>query len=186
MLLAANEGKGALKDLTPKLRREKRKGEQTMHEVLHQHIIRKGVYNDFFLMEKINSILAEERVLDAVPEPIKLKKADTEYIGGLAETFRKTFEGVSIDYDRPCILKVKGKEIRIEPPAMRALKTILLVGVSKDQDVADSCRKVFLSALSKCSEYLSIPEMLSKIPEDTYYCKILKDTIMEEIGCTNS
>ena len=152
-----------------------------MHEIVHKHILEKGIYNDFFLMDKIQGILKEERILDGPPKPIKLERAKTEYMGGIRSNFKKTFENIMVTEGIPCTLSIQGLTIHMDAPVYKALKTLLMVGVSKDPDIADTCRRVFLSIVSKSGTSITTEQMLAKIPHDTYLANQIALAIQEVV-----
>lgn len=151
-----------------------------------------GKLKDMELLNKIEEVLRKRRVLDKKPAKLKMSTKATKQLAtcGLRSTFISTFNNIYVPEFESEVAIIDLTEVtHREAPVpcdycvFAVLHTLILIGLSKNEEIIEAIRELFLEISTAPTSYISKQQMymiLTKAREHYYSC-VLCDTILELI-----
>lgn len=162
-----------------------------MDDVVLQRLSDKNAFNDAGLIMRLEEKLNMERYLDAPPTPVKLEGQKYIEVTGVAEEF-KAFYNRTYDTSKASeVAKIDLSEMGANYGVKQCdycvwvtLKTLIMLGVTKNAERANACRKWFMRILGINSNYISKGQMYMTIEsreEDAadYFSEKICETIVD-------
>lgn len=133
--------------------------------------------------EEMQNIFSKPRHLDITPHHIKLATVEKVEVCGMKEEFKK-FYNMYIEPDAPekaDIVMANGMSRKCDYPIYVALRSLIMTGVTADENRAIACRNLFISIVNCNDVDITMSQVMAEILEMTgeYYHDTLCNAIVE-------
>ena len=122
------------------------------------------------LFEKVDTLIKEgqQSDLDGIPPTIKIntKLPDKSVVQSVEAVFMQLYPTLS---DDQYYLQIGGTSFPIKPKIYGAIKAVLGLGVTPDEELANGCREIFLAIIKNFRTCESEKELLKYLPKNNDY-----------------
>lgn len=149
-----------------------------------EHLNACGKRNDSILISNINSVLNRTRHLDDVPKPLKLVSVKKSEVCGVAKEFKILYNTYYNGDDKDVsTIEMNGTSKMCDYEVYVTMKSLVMLGINKNEERAIACRDLFLSILQASSDYITLGDMFTKAlnPTGDYYYDTICDAIISEV-----
>lgn len=149
------------------------------------HLIATGLLGDPVLCSNVNNILNRPRHLDKVPKPIGLTSVKNIEVCGCAKEFQVLYnsnyvaENAGLSHiDLNSIVKDCDYVVYV------ALKSLIMLGITKNEERALACREVFMRILQSQQNYIKAEDMFKALLDcNNYYSETISKAVID--SCFN-
>lgn len=148
---------------------------------------KKDSFKDDALYAKLESKLNLPRYLDEPPKPVKLGGPSKEDIIGTAAEFKAFY---NMNFDSSKVDDIATIDLSTLNPAygqktcdyvvFNIIKTLILVGVTRNQERATACREIFMRIISLPKQHISKGDVYTLIESREEYAKGYFNEIISE------
>jgi hypothetical protein len=147
---------------------------------VREHLVDTGLINDQVLCSSITNMLSRVRHLDKVPKPIRLIRVNKVEVCGSASEFRVLYNS---HYDpanaEESTIDLNGRILKCDYRVYVVLKSLIHLGISKNEEKAATCRDLFTQILTCNPKYIGLQDMFSVLTKSSeYYWKTIAYSVM--------
>lgn len=148
-----------------------------------RHLSDCGRLNDTLLAYEIEQILNEEPVLTEVPKPIKLISVKNINVCGLEKEFEILYNQTYAQGDQADIGYIEAGNIHktCDYEIWVIMKSLVLFGMSKDEERSEVCKNIFLSILQRYHQHITKSDVFMNVltPNGNYIHDTICNTIVK-------
>lgn len=149
-----------------------------------QHLNDSGRINDSILVSNINAILNRPRHLDDVPKPLKLVSVKQPEVCGIATEFKVLYNQNYKPTDDGCAeIKIQGKSRECDYSVYAIMKSLVMLGINKNEERAIACRDLFMQILHIPNAYIKERDLVIHVlvPNGEFYHDTICDAVCNEV-----
>ena len=126
-----------------------------MDSKIIQHLNESGKINDPILVSNIDAVLCRTRHLDEVPKPLKLVSVKKPEVCGIASEFKALYNQVyAPTEDNMGEIVLQGNAKQCDYTVDAIMKSLIMLGINKNEDRALACKDIFMQILRIPSAYI--------------------------------
>lgn len=152
-------------------------------EFVLRNLSETGRVCESMVWDEMQEIFSKPRHLDAVPHQVKLAPIEKVETCGMKEEFKK-FYNMYVEPDAPEkaeIVMMNGMSRKCDYPIYVALRSLIMTGVTADENRAIACRNLFITIINSNDTDITMSQVMSDVLELTgeYYHDTLCSAVVE-------
>lgn len=159
-----------------------------LDQKVRNHLDSTGLSNDAILVSTINAILNRPRHLDMAPNPIKLVSVKSKEACGIKKEFELLYNtNYDVENDERGVIDLNSIKIDLDYRVYVMMKSLIMLGINKNEARAMACRDIFMSVLQIPSHDVKVSDLYVDVlvPNGDYYhdtiCIAISDILLNSV-----